>query len=73
MVHKYLAIEFTGSYSNVLKFFEAKGWTFEIKNVGNNRLLLKISDELAEEVVFFKNTIVDEVNGDKISTVKISF
>lgn len=73
MAYKYLSISFLGTYSNMIKFFDTKGWTYEIKNVGHNKLLLKVSEELTEEIQFFKNSVLDEVSQEKILAVRKNF
>jgi len=68
---KYLSIEFEGPASNLSKFFESKGWNFEIKNIFPHKIFVKVSDELADEVKFFEGTPIDDSKEDKITTIKM--
>lgn len=67
---KYLSIEFVGNYSNISKFFTAKGWEFEIKPVGANKLFLTVSSDLVEEVQFFVGMEIDDITKDRITNIK---
>jgi hypothetical protein len=69
MSSKYLSIEFQGTYQNMLKFFNSKEWDFEAKRINNNKVYVKLSEELSEEVKFFENTPTDDTTGIAITKV----
>lgn len=72
MTTKFLTIQFTGEYGDIVKFLDSKGWTYEIKIIGHNKLLLKINEESAEELELLRGHSIDKFNEVKITDV-ISF
>ena len=52
----YYSLNFTGSFESLQNFLTNQGWRYEIKKISNNKAILKISDDNAEELKFFSNT-----------------
>ena len=56
----YFSIDYTGQYKSLQNFFTNQGWKFEMKNISSNRVLLKTTDECAEEIKYFANSQNEE-------------
>ncbi len=70
MSSKYFSIEYSGLYSNVQSFLISRGWSAEVKNVGGNKLYLKISEDSVEELKYCKDMELDDLKGGKINQIK---
>jgi hypothetical protein len=68
MSSKFLSVEFTGTLQGVNKFFESKGWTFETKHISPNKILVKVPEDLVDEVTFFQGTPFEDENGENTIT-----
>src|SRR5690348_13921156 len=66
---QYLAIQFEGQYSSLLDFFNSKEWKFEIKNIGNNKIFVKLPEELVDEIKFFESPDATSSQMTKITTI----
>lgn len=69
-MNKYVSIEYTGPYSSLVKFVESKDLKFEIKPVSSGKALIKISDDLLDDVFFLSDAVIDEVKHEKINIIK---
>jgi hypothetical protein len=71
MSSKFLSVEFKGNIRELNNFFQSKGWTFETKNVSDNKILIKVPTDLVEEVMFSQDMPFDDRNEDhKITSFK---
>jgi hypothetical protein len=59
----YFSIEYTGSSFGFTKFIELKEWNVEIKHVGANKVLVKTSADVAEEILFFNGSEINDMGG----------
>jgi len=70
MSFKFYSVEFLGTYSHIQSFFCDRGWNYEIKNVGGNKLFLKISEESIEELNYCVGMTFDDPHSGKITGMK---
>ena len=70
MSFKFYSIDYLGTYSNIQNFLSPRGWNYEVKNVGGNKLLLKISEESVEELFYCVDMTFDDSNTGKITGMK---
>ena len=68
----YFSIEYTGSTSGFTKFIEQKEWNVEIKQVAANKVFVKTSSDIAEEILFFNGSDINDMGG-RIERVKLNF
>jgi hypothetical protein len=69
-MQKYVSIEYSGPYSSLVKFIESKDLKFEIKPVQPGKALLKIADDLLDDVFFLSDAVIDETKNEKINVIK---
>ncbi len=65
---KYLAIDYTGNIELIKSFLVSKVMNIKIHST-NNKLLVKISEDLYDEILFFKNFIL-ESNTNEMTQIK---
>ena len=65
----FISLEYTGSYSNLMSFFDSKGFKFDVKPVSPNKILIKLSEEQADELKFFKGNALDDKE-EAITSIK---
>lgn len=70
MSSKFFSLEYTGTFANIQSFLTTRGWNAEVKNVGGNRLFLKLSEDSVEELKYCKDMELDELKGGKICQIK---
>jgi hypothetical protein len=70
MSSKYFSLEYTGTYPNLQSFLTTRGWSAEVKNLGGNKLFLKLSEDSVEELRYCIDMESDELKGGKIIRIK---
>lgn len=66
----YFEITFSGDYETILEFMNEKDMNYYSKRVSLNKIYLKASQEVFEELSFFKGSALNE-NFTKINEIKI--
>jgi hypothetical protein len=59
----YFSIEYTGSSAGFNRFVAQKDWNIDIKHVNTGKVLVKAPQDIAEEILFFNGSDIDELNG----------
>jgi hypothetical protein len=59
----YFSIEYTGSSFAFCKFIESKEWNVDMKHVGANKVFIKTSSDIAEEILFFNGSDINDMGG----------
>ena len=65
----YLELTFSGDYKKILEFMEGKEWKYMQKRVSPNKIYLEVTNDVNEEMSFFKGSAVDE-SFNKIEDIK---
>ena len=66
----FISLEFTGSYSNLMSFFDSKGFKFDVKPVSPNKILIKLPADMVEDLTFFTGNPLDEKEELMITSIK---
>lgn len=66
---KYLAVEFQGTPESIANFLKQKGFLTNLKIVSPNEIYIETTEDNIEEVMFFKNFVLDDLRGEKIINV----
>ena len=70
MSSKYYSVEYTGTYLNIQKFLTTRDWNSSVKNVGGNKLFIKLSENFVEELLYMRDMDMDELKGERINLIK---
>lgn len=65
----YLELTFTGDYKKILEFMEGKEWKYMQKRISPNKIYLEVTNDVNEEMSFFKGSAIDE-SFNKIEDIK---
>lgn len=64
---KYILVKYDGEKKSINQLIESRDWDIELKEPESGVLLMKVPEEIEEELYFFKNLVFDEKTNTKFS------